>query len=183
MRLAKNQVWRTKIIFVLLLLGLAVLPAGGCAVVGDLLDPGLAVALGMDPATIKPQQGVVIVAFNNTTRYPAQFFAFESLDADDLTQSSRNFSAEVAAGQVQNEVLDCPVGLIAPGSLGDNFAYDSTAVVVTGPDFAEIKPYNGPPLLSGSSFSCGDLVEIRVSATGAGAGERFAVTVRVVPGR
>jgi hypothetical protein len=183
MRLAKNQAWRTKIVFVLLLLGVAVLPAGGCAVVGDLLDPGLAVALGLDPATIKPQQGVVIVAFDNTTRYPAQFFAFESLRADDLTQSSRNFSAEVPAGQVQNEVLDCPVGLIIPGSMGDNFAYDSTAVIVTGPDFAEIKPYNGPPLLSGSSYSCGDLVEIRLSPPPGGGEQGFVVTVRVIPGR
>ena len=77
--------------------GVVLLAVGACGIVSDLLAPGLAQEIGLDPASIKPQQGTVIVAFNNTTRYPATFFAYESADAVNLARSSRNFSADIAA--------------------------------------------------------------------------------------
>ena len=167
--------------------GLVLLAGGGCGLVGDLFAPQFAQEFGLDPATIKPQQGTVLVAFDNTTRFPATFFAYESVDAQDLTRSSRNFSADVAAGKVANEVLDCPVGLISPGSLGSNFAVDRTAVILAGTVGTTATGttllYAGNPVISGSSFSCGDVIEIRLSATGAADQPVFTVSVRVIPGR
>ena len=166
--------------------GLALLAAGGCGVFTDALAPGLAQEVGLDPASINPQQGTVIVAFNNTTRYPATFFAYEGADAANLARSSRNFSADVAAGKVGNEVLDCPVGIISPGSLTSTFTVDTLAATVaavagtTGTLTSVAYTYNA--VISGSSFSCGDVIEIRLSAGGTTEAPVFAVTVRVIPG-
>jgi hypothetical protein len=165
---------------------MVLLVVGACGLVSDALAPGLAQQIGLDPASIKPQQGTVIVAFNNTTRYPATFFAYQSADATDLTRSSRNFSADIAAGKVGNEVLDCPVGLISPGSLSSAFAVDTVAATlggVAGSTAADaIVGYAGNPVISGSGFSCGDVIEIRLSGGGTVEAPTFAITVRVIPG-
>jgi hypothetical protein len=166
--------------------GVVLLAVGACGLVSDALAPGLAQQIGLDPASIKPQQGTVIVAFNNTTRYPATFFAYQSADATDLTRSSRNFSADIAAGKVGNEVLDCPVGLIAPGSLDSTFNPAGVAASLAGVAgstvaLAEVA-YFGNSVISGSSFSCGDVIEIRLSAGGTTEAPTFAITVRVIPG-
>jgi hypothetical protein len=164
----------------------ALLALGACGLVSDALAPGLAQQIGLDPASIKPQQGTVMVAFNNTTRYPATFFAYLSVDATDLTRSSRNFSADIAAGKVGNEVLDCPVGLISPGALDSAFSPSGVAASVAGvagstTALAEVA-YTGNPVISGSSFSCGDVIEIRLAAGGTTESPTFAITVRVIPG-
>lgn len=166
--------------------GVLLLALSACGLVSDALAPGLATQLGLDPASIKPQLGTVMVAFNNTTRYPATFFAYLSVDATDLTRSSRNFSADIAAGKVGNEVLDCPVGLISPGSLDSAFAPGGIAASVAGvagstAALAEVA-YAGNPVISGSSFSCGDVIEIRLTAGGTTEAPTFAVSVRVIPG-
>ena len=166
--------------------GLVLLAVGGCGLVVDLFAPGLAQAVGLDPASIKPQQGTVIVAFNNTTRYPATFFAYESADAVNLARSSRNFSADIAAGKVGNEVLECPVGLISPGSLSSTFTVDGVAASVAGvagtTGVLATVGYTGNPVISGSSFSCGDVIEIRLSAGGTTEAPTFVISVRVIPG-
>jgi len=166
---------------------LLVLPALGCVVGADLLSPVLAYTLGYDPASLTGQQGTVIVAFYNQTPYPAQFRAFESLDAADLTRDSRNFSAVVGAMDVANEVLSCPVGVVSPGTLGADFSLagaDPIAAVVQAGDGTVEVSYGGQPLLSGETYSCGDVVEIRLYSAGGG-GETdaaYGVTVRVIPG-
>ncbi len=162
------------------------LSAGGCPLVADLMAPGLPLVLGFDPASIVAPQGVVIVAFNNTTRYAAEFYAFEAADARDLTKGARNFSAEVPAGKQQNEVLECPVAIIAPGSLGADFQRVTTAVLVGGTADAAVTaavPYTGPMLQSGNAYNCGDVIEIRLSSTGTVESPTFSVSVRVIRGQ
>ncbi len=163
--------------------GLVLIAAGGCGLLVDFFDPDLAGRLGLDPATIKPQQGTVIVAFANSTRYPAAFNAYWSRDANNLAGYSRNFSVDVPSGNVRNEVLECPVGVISPGSLDSTFTPSGLAVVVQAAGEAAQVEYAGPPLISGDGFFCGDVIEIRVSAIGTGDTATYAVSVRVIRGR
>lgn len=180
-----NAAWRRR--WVWLGGALLVLPLGGCALVSDMIAPSLPLQLGLDPATVTPQQGVVVVAFNNTTQFPAEFYAYEAPNAQNVSSSSRNFSAQVDAGKQQNEVLDCPVGVISPGSLNASFQPDSTAVTVAGTAGTQgvvaTVAYTGPALEVSKAYSCGDLIEIRLSATGTTDQPTFAVSVRVIPGR
>lgn len=167
--------------------GLLVAPLGGCGLVTDVFNPGFASQLGIDPATIFPQRGRVVVAFNNTTRFPASFFAFTARDAVDLSAGARNFSVFVAASQQGNEVLDCPAALVAPGTLAADFSFDNlAALVVVNGELVEV-PYDGPALLDGTTYSCGDLIEIRLSAFTLGTGENaeveFLISVRILRGR
>ncbi len=158
--------------------GASLLLLGGCGLVSDIFDPGLASQIGLDPAIIRPQQGTIIVAFNNTTRYPAVFYCAWSLDAQNLSQKSRNFSVDVPGG---NEVLECPVGLITPGSIEAEFTYNNLAAVVTAPGAGEVT-YNGGPLLNGTSYLCGYVIEVRLYSIGTGENATYGVTVRVIPG-
>ena len=165
------------------LAGLVLVAAGGCGLLVDFFDPDLAGRLGLDPATVKPQQGTVIVAFANSTRYPAAFNAYWSRDANNLAGYSRNFSVDVPSGNVRNEVLECPVGVVSPGSLDSTFTPSALAVVVQAAGEAEEVQYAGPPLISGDGFFCGDVIEIRLSAIGTGDTATYAVSVRVIRGR
>jgi hypothetical protein len=160
---------------------LLALPIGGCGLPLDLLNPNLASSLGFDVSTIQSGQGTVIVAFQNATRYPVTFFAFESQDTTDLSIDSRNFSLEVANGEVGNEVLSCPLGLISPGSLNASFQISEVAAEVQAEAGAVQVAYGGAPLQINSAFSCGDVIEMRVSPSGDAT--TFVLTVRVVPGR
>ncbi len=167
-----------------LLCGLLVLPAGGCGIITDVFDVGLAAQFGLDPASIRPSQGTVIVAFRNATNVPVTFLAWRSADTVDLTRDSRNFSVEVQAGEVGNEVLDCPVGIISPGSLSATYAPDTVGATITTTGAAVA--YGGTMLVSGQAFSCGDVIEIRVSpgtSTGEDAAAQYVITVRVIPGQ
>lgn len=180
MRLAQMRVWPW------LLGGLLLASASGCALVADLFDAGLASELGIDPATIKPQQGTILVAFVNNTRFTATFYGYKTSSPTDLRSGAKNFSAEVAAGEVQNEVLECPIGLVSPGSLGTDFSIDATAAtlsdVADGEAAVATVTYQGTPLVSGSTFACGDVVEIRLSQVTVGDGQEFLLSVRVIPG-
>ncbi len=182
-----NIVWKRG--WVWLAGAVLLLPIGGCTILSDLLAPSLPLQLGLDPSTISPQQGVVLVAFNNTTQFPATFFAFEAANAQNLSASARNFSALVDAGQQQNEVLDCPVGVVAPGSLSATFTPETLAATVAGTagtttTVAQVA-YAGPLLEAGHAYTCGDLIEITLSSTGGtgGAQAGYAISVRVIPGR
>lgn len=169
--------------------GLA-LPLGGCTIAADLVNPNLFAQLGIDPAMIVAQQGVVIIAFNNETRGSATFYAFTASSANDMTVGARNISVSVEPSTVKNEVVECPVGMVVPGSLGTDFTYDSTAVVAAGATTAgtaeqSVAGYAGPPLALGTAFACGDVIEMRLSygtATGTDQTQLPIVfTVRRVP--
>ncbi|MEW6251541.1 MAG: hypothetical protein AB1716_12910 [Planctomycetota bacterium] len=174
------------------IVALVVTVLGGCPVIGDFFAPGLATSLGLDPTAQQPAQGVVIVAFQNMTQFPAVFYAFKATNSVDWTVGARNFSLEVAAGQVSNEVLECPVGVIVPGSFTYTLTstnqtgtgetgtgqtgttvtvtgtYDNTAATIAataqgGTAAAEATvAYAGQPLISGNAFRCGDVIEIRL---------------------
>ncbi len=172
-----------------LLGGVAALPLGGCALGLDLLDPGLPIELGLDPDSFKTQQGVVIVVFNNTTQFPVTFQAFEGVEvgAGDSVSEARNFSIDVNAGEDLNQVLDCPVEVISPGTL----AADSTltnrgtvaATVFTATNVLQIQ-YVSEPLRSGLAYSCGDVIEFRLVQAGAGENEQqYGLVIRVLPGQ
>lgn len=163
--------------------GLLLVVAGGCGLLADFFDPSLADRLGLDPAFLNPQQGTVIVAFNNTTRSPAAFSAYWSRDARDLTRHARNFGVDVPAGSVRNEVLECPVGQFSPGTLGADFSRSRGAVVVQTATGFETIDYPGPELTVGDGFACGDVIEVRLSAIGTGEAVTYSVSVRVIPGR
>lgn len=166
-------------------LGLLVALAG-CGVVADLINPDFVTGFGLDAGVVRPSQGIILVAFNNQTRSEAALLAFMSRNANDLTRDSRNILVVVEPRQVRNEVLDCPVGVISPGSLGADFSISSAAALVGGTEVT----YDGPPVVSGVAFRCGDVVEIRLEeVTGAGTGGEgeanvdYRVTLRVIPGQ
>ena len=163
--------------------GLVLIVAGGCGLLVDFFDPDLAGRLGLDPATVRPEQGTVLVAFNNTTRSPAVFSAYWSRDARNLTRYSRNFNVDVPAGNVRNEVLECPVGLVSPGTLGPDFGRDNVAAIVQTATGFEDVAYAGPVLVSGDGFVCGDVIEVRLSSVGTGEAATYSVSVRVIRGR
>jgi hypothetical protein len=162
------------------LVAMLLAPLWGCFIISDLFNNNVAASLGL---TVGGSQGVVIVAFENSTTLPAEFRAYVSRDPIDLTRDSRNFSNDVAAGEVTNEVLECPVGLVAPGTLGETFAADTVAAVVTTDAGETPVNYTGPPLVS-PDLTCGDLVVIRLVETGAGGTDEaaFAIVFTVVPG-
>ena len=182
MRRAKSWGWPW------LLCGLVALPLGGCTIIADVFSSDLASQLGLDPATIKPSQGVVIVSFKNATSHAATFFAFAAQESTNLS-AGRNFSRPVAAGEVGNEVLDCPVGVIIPGSVGSANAINSSTVIVQTSSALETVTYGGDPLLVNQTYTCGDVVELGLYSTTASTGtdttatETFFLTVRVIPGQ
>ncbi len=180
MKVTPNRIGRC------LLCGLLLVPAGGCAVVSDVLSPNLLASLGIDPATVVAPQGVVIVAFNNQTQFPADFQAWEAKNARDLRQQSRNFVVHVEAGKQGNEVLDCPIGVISPGSLDATFAPQAQAVTVwttsQGNTQSTQVAYAGQPLEVGTAFQCGDVIEITLVAAAAqqGGQQAFQLLVQVI---
>jgi hypothetical protein len=159
--------------------GLLLVP--GCTFLADAFSPAIFTALGLDPGAIFPPRGTVIVVFANQTSYPAAFSAFESVDAQDLSQDSRNFSVQAAANETRNEVLDCPVGLVGPGTLDTSFASDLIVARVQTPTGVVDVPY-GFTLTGGTDFVCGDVVEFTLTTTGSGQNQTFSVGLRVVPG-
>jgi hypothetical protein len=171
-----------------LLLALLV-PAAGCTtVVNDLVNPDFLSRMGVDSSS----QGSMLVVFNNQTRYTANMSAFYSSSATDLTKKSRNFSVQVPGKSNKNEVLDCPIGLVMPGTLNADFTVDSaTAALVDPGGLAAAVGYDGVPLQSGMAFVCGDLVEIRLSEVAAAvstdpnavAESSFVISLSVIPGQ
>ncbi len=138
--------------------------AVGCTLFTDILNTGIATEFGLDPATVFPSQGTVMVAFRNSTSFPATFAAFKANDAGDYSRGGRNFSVPVAANDTGNEVLECPVEVIAPGALGLGFVYDASAAVTIETDSGpQTIAYAGEPLIAGQTFTCGYVIEMRLS--------------------
>lgn len=168
-------------------------PVSGCTFVGDFLNEDFVLALGLDPAVFDPPQGVVVVAFENDTNFPATFYAFSSADRTDLTRESRNFSVFVDANSEGNEVLDCPVGVISPGQLDDSFNPSTAgAVAISGSttdDEGNVETvettvgYGGVPLVLGEAFQCGDLIVVRLAEVVSGDDTEYQISIRVQRGR
>ncbi len=162
-----------RLLMLVVCLPLLMLPAG-CVFVADLLNPGIVSAVGIDPATIIPPQGRVVIAFQNSTQYPADFFAVVS---DDILDENADFfvvtGTDVAANDTRTMAVDCPVGDVLPAS----------AFIVVGDTVVEV-PYAGVPLRSGAEFVCGDVIEMRVVQTAVGAdAAAFTIEVQILAGR
>jgi hypothetical protein len=165
-----------------LALSVVVAPLLGCAVPYDAVNPDLITSFGLDPARILPQTGKIVVLFENATDSPALFFAFEGVDAQDLSQDSRNFSVEVAAQDDRNEVLDCPIEIVTPGIINPDFSVDLTGAIVATANGNVSVMYTGAPLISPPDFSCGDLIVIRLEPLATGEGDQqYLITVEVRP--
>ena len=145
-------------------LGLLPLAVIGCGLVTDVFNQGLASQLGLDPAYVIPARGTVMVAFKNSTSFPVVFSAFKASDAQDHSLGARNFTVPVDTNDVGNEVLQCPVAVVSPGALNAAFAADnSRAAVVQASTGTVTVAYQGQPLFSGATFTCGDVIEVRLS--------------------
>jgi hypothetical protein len=136
----------------------------GCTVLGDLVNPSLVTALGLDPLTINPSQGVVVVAFKNSTSLPATFFGFSLVDETNPQRGARNFSSVVAPNATGNEVVNCPVTLVGPGALSSTFALSNVGAAVSSATATTNVSYLGEPFRLGESFQCGDVLEISLVA-------------------
>ena len=176
----KRRTW------ILLLTAVAILPALGCALAASALNPNLLSQLGFDPNTIFPSTGTVIVVFDNQTSSVVVFNVWYADDPVAFTGSSHNISIPVDPTSTDNEVLNCPVGGLAPGTLGADFKPTTDAAVVqTG---ATPVAYNGATLISGRDFECGDVVIVHLTQQAGQSGQGgttnpYAITVQVVPGR
>ena len=174
-----GRIWRWLLCGVLL-------PAGGCGIVSSVLDPSLTSTLGLNLGAFTTPPGVVMITFKNSTSLPATFFAFEAADVNNL-DAGRNFSVPVAAGQVGNEVVNCPVGAIYPGTVLASGALSGEAAILQGTGSVAVVGYAGGLLTAGQVYSCGDVVEIGVSQVAAtdssgNAVQSYVITVRVIPG-
>ncbi len=152
---------------------------GGCAFVADFVNPQVFPLLGIEADALTGNRGVVLIVFNNTTQSDATFFGFSAKNASDLSRDSRNFSTFVPAGENRNEVIECPVDVLGSGQIDADSVSTTAAIVGT----AAIAYDNGV-LESGSAFVCGDVIEVRLVATGAGTDQNaFSVVVLVLPGQ
>src|SRR5262245_49655930 len=125
----------------------------GCQVAGDLVNPDLLATIGVDPQTVHPITGRIVVAMNNTSAFDASFFV--AVANKDLTDP-QTASADVGNGETGNAVFDCPVGLVAPGGFDAMGNTLGTTVLVTTPTAVVPVAYTGVPLESGRDFQCGD---------------------------
>lgn len=168
-----------------LVLGFVLAPLSGCLLAADVVNPAAWAAIGIDPATVARPPGVILVAFNNTTRYDATFFAYSMADRLDPTKGARSFAAVAEAGQTANEVLECPVGVISAGTLQADFSVDTLAATVeTGEEQGQVQvAYAGPALELGTAFACGDVIEIRLIEQRVGETSQYFISLRVIPGR
>lgn len=157
----------------------------GCIVATDLVNPVLLTSLGFDPATVIPPEGRLLVAFTNSTSSAALFFAQASDDPTDPLSNLRSLDTEtgspLAAGETRTLVLDCPVGVVTPGTeAAADFATGTTAVTVLEATPVEIA-YVGAPLILDREFECGDVIQMEVTQLGTGGA--FTLSIRVIPGR
>jgi len=145
-------------------------PLTGCLLAADLVNPTVLSAVGLDPATIIPPQGRVLIAFQNSTQGVAAFAAVAYDSALDAILVS---ATDVAANETRTMVVDCPVGAVIPLMAG-TVVNDALAEVV----------YAGAPLVAGTDFVCGDVIEVRLIQLGAAAdAAAFEMQVQVLAGR
>ena len=155
-------------------------PLPGCIVAADLFDPSFISSLGIDPITVFPRTGTVIITFSNDTSSTARFRAYEIGDAANPEGNARNFSVDVPAGEVRNEVLDCPVDVISLGTLDASYAATANAATVYATADTEVT-YGGSEMQSGSEYECGDVISVRLTQQGQES-TTFAVSVEIIPG-
>jgi hypothetical protein len=161
----------------------------GCVLAADMINPAFLFSVGVDPVLVLPQSGTVIVTFRNESGAPAIFHAYEVKNAQNPAAGARNFAVEVPQGQVRNEVLFCPVGVISLGMVGaDGATADATGAEVFGAADAAgaAVEYAGAPLRSGVEYSCGDVISIRLvrgGGTGTDAAAAYSFVVEIVRGR
>ena len=160
--------------FVAFVIGLPLLlPLTACFMAVDLVNPAFVSALGVDPATVIPSQGRLVIAFNNATQYDvaaavAAVSHKASPSASDFTTVA---ATDIPANETHTMVVDCPVQIVVPGGM---------TVLVDGA--AADALYTGSPMLAGEDFRCGDVIEIQVVEVGASGGT-FEIRVRVLAGR
>jgi hypothetical protein len=168
-----------------------VLPLLGCALFTDMLNPDFLSALGVDPATVIRPRGVVVIAFKNSTIATTDFGASVASSLATLeTDPQYVYARDVGPNETRTMVVDCPVGVIAPSApIEGNVATAVGEGTQTSGQTTEAVTfslvYMGSPLVAGSDFDCGDVVEVRVVQTGGGADGAIVVTleVRVLAGR
>jgi hypothetical protein len=169
------------------LCGMSVFTLTGCPVAADFFNPSVFTGLGLDPRTITPSQGTLIVLFRNETQSPAVFRAFESSRTSNFTaQNSRNFTVGVEAGESRNEVLDCPIRLFTPGAVDAAGVRDDVAVLTGTAEAAVTVNYEGAILQVGTDYQCGDVIQVTLTEATTGgdnAETNFALIVQVIPGR
>lgn len=157
------------------------LSGGGCVVAGDLVNPALLPALGLDPELISGPVGRVVVSFTNNTRQPVDFFLARSVGANSVQQETH----AVEPAGTDSAVLDCPVDFLAPATIGDMLEFNTAiaATVFVGEGTVDVA-YTGAILQGGVEFTCGDVIAISMESVGTGeAAENFAIRVRILPGR
>lgn len=148
-------------------------PLTGCPLAADLVNPAFLSAFGFDPDTIILPEGRVLVTFNNQTQFPATFAAAAIPDMLEVAGAITLTATNVDGNTTRTLVVDCPVDVIAPGVVG----------VLADGALVELL-YEGSPLVSGSDFQCGDVIEMRVVQAGGGAdATTFVIQVEVLAGR
>ena len=165
--------------------GLLLLPALGCTFAADLINPDFLRQVGFDPATIVPPAGKVVVTFVNDTTQTATMYAYWSENVDRIT--GWELTAIVPPGEIMSEAVDCPVAMIGPGQVNEDFSVNSNAAAVGDAGGQTQVAYAGAALISGVDFVCGDLIEIRLIQTSGGddqaAQTQYDFRVQVHPGR
>src|SRR5262245_726215 len=80
----------------------ALAPLFGCVIAADLVNPGFFGSFGLDPGTVTPPAGRVIVAYNNQTQFVARFhvLALDSTQTNGFEQTG-----DVDANGVGNSVF------------------------------------------------------------------------------
>lgn len=161
---------------------LALIPTTGCVLASDLVNPNLLAGFGLDPTTIRGAQGTVLVTFNNTTDFTADFFVLASDSSSDAASNAYLVpGSDVLAGEIRTLVVDCPIGALTPASFDAAGAVSAVAVRVTVADQVVDVTYDGSPLQSGDEFICGDLIEVRLIDVGTDEDVAFQLLIRVIP--
>ncbi|MBN2447443.1 MAG: hypothetical protein JXO22_11995 [Phycisphaerae bacterium] len=155
-------------------------PPTGCIVAADLFDPSFVSALGIDPITVYPRTGTIIVTFTNNTTSAAVFRAYEIGDVDNPDGNSRNFSVVVPAGEVRNEVLFCPIDVISLGTLDASYTATNDAATVYAESDTEVT-YGGAELQNDSEYECGDVISVVLTEQGTDSAT-YSLSVQVIPG-
>lgn len=167
------------------------LPAGGCAVVGDLFDPQFLTSVGVDPIAVNPPTGTVIVVVENTTPYVAEFDATYSTSSGTGGYISKTVNPAGANGDIGNSVLDCPVDFITLGTsaIGNGGALNSGLVGATifNPEGAATATYEGSVMRNGRDFVCGDVIYIQIisqiDTDGDTATVEYSFVIQIIPGQ
>ena len=150
-------------------------PLMGCAMAIDLVSPDFIATLGLDPATVIPSQGRIVIAFKNSTQFTiAECFVSIAVDNSTSAEDYIRISArDIAANETRTMLADCPVGIILPGS----------AVVQQDAGGPAVE-YGGGAIMCGYDYLCGDVIQVEVVQSGDDtATAAFSIEVKVIPGQ